>query len=134
VISEVFISLLLVATPLYGDDVLTAMANQLGYEQRPDACSSRKGEVRVAISAAGRVTYDGRQRPPLEVARMLHANRLDIRNICLYVEGPMSSASHSAFSQIMKSIATNNLGVFRFTGPNFTERVFPKVPLPSPAK
>lgn len=126
--------LLATQATLYGDDWITRVARQLGYEERVLPCSTEEGRVKVAIRATGEVLYNDEQKPAADVAERIHADRLHIYGICLYVEGPMSNAANSAFQQIWAAAAKNNIGVARYTDSEFTKVVVPKVPIPPSQK
>ena len=120
--------MLLATAPLYGDDMITMLAKQYGYDERDQPCAAEQGEVRIAVLSSGLVVHEGREPAPAdEVAGALQARRQDIRGVCLYVEGPMSEQSRSAFLTIWHAVRKSNLHVTRFADPGFEKRVVPRV-------
>jgi hypothetical protein len=120
---------------IYGDDTFTAMLNSGGFDVRDMPCSTQNSgrpgaplaNVRVAILGSGKVLYNGTEKSPPAAADTILANRLDIKGVCLYVEGPMSRAAHQAFRQIITATSSSSLGVARFVDAGFQKRAILRI-------
>jgi hypothetical protein len=129
VAAAIVLSGLLAGAPvLVGDDGFTFVANQLGYEVRQLPCPANKGAVRAALYSDGRILYNGEALTATDVAARIHAGRLELEVVCIYLEDPMTPASQAAFHVVVNAISSDSLSLARFTDSEFKSRVLPKMP------
>jgi hypothetical protein len=70
--------ILIATSEVYGDDVFAQMAMRLGFQERNQPCSREDGRIRIAISSAGAVTWNGGALAAGHAAEEIHDKRLDI--------------------------------------------------------
>jgi len=70
--------ILIATSEVYGDDVFAQMAMRLGFQERNQPCSREDGRIRIPISSAGAVTWNGGALAAGHAAEEIHDKRLDI--------------------------------------------------------